>query len=144
MKRTGPVQVFVSRKDAKIYVRQDFAPLFDAPITIAEPQKPWGTHVFTAMEVKDANVRWTAITIPSGYGRKMERDRKAVETRQNKLAADLANAPSADQVLERFEIPQDAASRISELLAAGSAMTVSDNPLSGETGLETDFVVLTH
>jgi lipoprotein-anchoring transpeptidase ErfK/SrfK len=146
VKRVGPVQVFVSRKDAKVYVRQDFTPLFDAPVTIAEPQKPWGTHVFTAMEIKGADVRWTAITIPSGYSRKIERDQKPATgeaARQNKLAADLANAPSADHVLEHFEISQEAVRRISELLAPGSALTVSDNPLSDETGLETDFVVLT-
>ena len=146
-KRKGPVQVFVSRKEAKLYVRQDFAPLFDAPVTIAEPDKPWGTHVFTVMEIKDDKADWSAVTIPSGYAHRADRrsrklSAKEVE-RQQKRAADLANAPTAALALERFEAPKDAVDRISELLAPGSALIVSDNALSEETGLETDFIVLT-
>jgi hypothetical protein len=77
-KRKGPVQVFVSRKQAKLFVRQGFAPLFEAPVTIKEPEKPFGTHVFTAMELKDdgAAIRWTAVTIPSGYPRAAKADRR--------------------------------------------------------------------
>ena len=60
-----------------------------------------------------------------------------------KRAANLAHAPTAAQALERFELPKDAVDRISELLAPGSALIVSDNALSDETGLETDFIVTT-
>jgi lipoprotein-anchoring transpeptidase ErfK/SrfK len=140
-KRNGPVQVFVSRKT--------FAPLFDAAVTITDPDKAWGTHVFTAMEIKDKDVRWTAVTIPSGTlpkpaghgGRKLPQ--KEIERRE-RLALDLATAPSATEALERFEMPQDARDRISELLAPGSSLIVSDNALSDETGSDTDFVVATH
>ncbi|HEY4143046.1 MAG TPA: L,D-transpeptidase [Pseudolabrys sp.] len=148
-KRKGPVQVFVSRKTGRLYVRQDFQPLFDVPVTIADPTKPWGTHIFTAMEIKDDQVRWTAITLPSGFvskagtkhgGKKLS----AKETeRREKLVSDLANAPTAAVALERFEMPKDAVDRISELLKPGSSLIVSDNGLSEETGLETDFVVAT-
>ncbi len=144
-KRKGPVQVFVSRKTGRLYVRQDFQPLFDTPVTIAEPDKAWGTHVFTAMEIKDNQVRWNALTIPSGSaalggGKKLPQ--KEVE-RRAKLAFDLAHAPSAAEALERFEMPKDAVGRISELLAVGSSLIVSDNALSDETGSETDFIVAT-
>jgi hypothetical protein len=152
-KRKGPVQVFVSRKSGRLYVRQDFQPLFDAPVTIAEPEKPWGTHIFTAMEIKDEAVRWTAITIPSGYAAKPEpkhgpklaaRKLSARELeRREKLSFDLAHAPAAAIALERFVMPKDAVDRISELLGQGSSLIVSDNALSEETGLETDFVVAT-
>ncbi|MBI3706003.1 MAG: L,D-transpeptidase [Rhizobiales bacterium] len=146
-KRKGPVQVFVSRKEAKLYVRQDFAPLFDAPVTIAEPDKPWGTHVFTLMDVKDDKPDWSAVTIPSGYAHRPDRHHrklsaKEFERRQQRFD-DLANAPTAAQALERFVLPQDAIDRISQLLAPGSALIVSDNALSDETGQETDFIVLT-
>ena len=30
----GPVQVFISRKQGKVFVRQDFKPIFEAPVTI--------------------------------------------------------------------------------------------------------------
>ena len=143
-KKKGPVQVFVSRKTGRLYVRQNFAPLFDAAVTIADPDKPWGTHVFTAMEIKDRQVRWTALTIPSGYASKAEHGKKlsAKETeRRAKLAVDLAQAPPAAEALERFEMPKDAVDRISELLAPGSSLIVSDNALSDETGEDTDFIV---
>jgi lipoprotein-anchoring transpeptidase ErfK/SrfK len=154
-KRKGPVQVFVSRKTGRLYVRQNFTPLFDMPVTIAEPGKPWGTHIFTAMEIKDDQVRWTALTIPSGFATKADPkakqdgkfggkklSAKEIERRE-KLAADLANAPTAAVALERFEMPKEAVDRISEMLKPGSSLIVSDNGLSEETGLETDFVVAT-
>jgi len=152
-RRRGPVQVFVSRKQGKVFVRQGFEPLFEAPVTIAEPDRPLGTHVFTAMQVQEdgAAMRWTAVTIPSGYARASDRDGKrgrklsrAGQEKAAKLAAELAAAPTAAAALWRIEMPQAAVDRISELLAVGSALTVSDNPLSDETGIETDFVVLTH
>jgi lipoprotein-anchoring transpeptidase ErfK/SrfK len=148
-KRKGAVQVFVSRKTGRLYVRQDFTPLFDMAVTIPDVSQPWGTHVFTAMEIKDNQVRWTALTIPSGYAAKPEpkhgaRKLSLKETeRRAKLAFDLAHAPSAAEALERFEMPKEAADRISELLSPGSALIVSDNGLSEETGAETDFVVAT-
>lgn len=149
-KRKGAVQVFVSRKTGKLYVRQDFQPLFETQVAIADPDRPWGTHVFTAMAIKDGQARWTAVTIPSGYAPKAEHGRgakklSAKETeRRAKLTFDLANAPAAAEALERFEMPKEAVDRISELLAPGSSLIVSDNALSDETGSETDFIVATH
>ncbi len=147
-KRKGPVQVFVSRKEAKLYVRQGFAPLFEAPVTVADPDQPWGTHIFTVMDIKDDKASWTALTVPSGYADPQERHGRKLSAKQierlQKRAADLANAPAAAQALERFELSKEAVERISELLAVGSALIVSDNALSDETGLETDFIVATH
>jgi hypothetical protein len=148
-KRKGPVQVFVSRKESKLYARQGLAPLFETSVTIAEPDKPWGTHVFTLMEVANDKARWTSVTVPSGYVHKGDAERRGRKlsvkeiTLQEQRAADLAHAPAAAQALERFEMPKDAVDRISELLAPGSALIVSDNALSDETGLETDFIVAT-
>jgi hypothetical protein len=130
--RQGPVQVFVSRKQGKVFVRQDFKPIFEAPVTIAEPDRPLGTHVFTAMQMQEdgAAMQWTAVTIPSGYARARD-------------TAVRAAAPTAAAALDRIEMPQEAIDRIAGLLAVGSALIVSDNALSDETGLETDFIVLT-
>ena len=66
-KRKGQVAVFVSRKEKKIFVRQGFIPILDMPIVIENPERPLGTHVFTALEVKDdgAGMRWNLITVPS-------------------------------------------------------------------------------
>ena len=65
-KRSGQIAVFISRKDSKLYVRQNFAPLFDVPVTIAPSDRPLGTHVFTAQVDKDdANVlHWSVVSLP--------------------------------------------------------------------------------
>lgn len=144
--RKGPVQAFVSRKDGKLYVRQGFAPLFETAVTIADPKQPWGTHVFTVMDINDGAARWTAITVPSGYAVPAETKRKISAKEAERRAArayDLAHAPVARDALERFTIPTEARQRIAALLAPGSSLIVSDNALSDETGLETDFIVLT-
>ena len=72
-----PVSVFISRATQKLYVRRpthNRAPgageMFDTtpevPITIRNPDKPIGTHVFTAVARADRGLRWTAVTIDSG------------------------------------------------------------------------------
>ena len=48
-RRKGVVSMFISLKEQKLYVRQNMEPLFTAPVTIARPGEPIGTHVFTAM-----------------------------------------------------------------------------------------------
>src|SRR5262245_49470448 len=65
-KRAGQIAVFISRKDSKLYVRQNFAPLFEIPVTIAPGDRPMGTHVFTAeVDKNDANaVRWSVVSLP--------------------------------------------------------------------------------
>jgi L,D-transpeptidase-like protein len=147
--RQGPVQVFVSRKQGKVFVRQDFKPIFEAPVTIAEPDRPLGTHVFTAMRIQEdgAAMQWTAMTIPSGYARARDREgkrgTKLSRAKQEAFAPELAAAPTAVAALDRIEMPQAAIDRIAGLLAVGSALIVSDNPLSDETGIGTDFIVLT-
>ena len=92
-KRKGPVQIFVSRKQAKLYVRQDFAPLFDAPLTIAEPDKPWGTHVFTVMEIKDDKTDWTAVTIPADMP--IERIATTASSRPRRSSASKSAPPTS-------------------------------------------------
>jgi L,D-transpeptidase catalytic domain len=72
-----PVSVYISRATQKLYVRRnthkpfpDGGEVFDAtievPVTIRDPDKPIGTHVFTAMARNDAGLRWTAVTIDNG------------------------------------------------------------------------------
>jgi hypothetical protein len=43
-----------------------FDATIEAPVTIRNPDKPIGTHVFTAMARDGAGLRWTAVTIDSG------------------------------------------------------------------------------
>ena len=58
--------MFVSRKDSKLYVRENFKPQFNVPVTIAPSDRPLGTHVFTAETDKnDPNLlRWSVVSLP--------------------------------------------------------------------------------
>jgi len=49
----------------------------------------------------------------------------------------------AKAALDRIEISQDVVERISELLTPGSSLIISDYGISGETGKDTDFIVVT-
>jgi hypothetical protein len=140
----GPhVAVFVSRKEKKIFVRQGFAPLFELPIEIAQPEVPFGTHVFTALELKDDGaVRWNLMSIPGALAPRTERP--ANGRRAGREVVDIAVPPSsAALALERIKMPPEAIERIGEILVPGSSLIISDQGLGRETGRRTDFIVLT-
>jgi hypothetical protein len=121
-----PVSIFVSRATQKLYVRRDThkrlpdgGELFDAtievPITIRDPDKPIGTHVFTAMARIDGGLHWTAVTIDSG--------------------------DDAKSALDRITLPQDVLDRIAPTALPRSSVIISDEPLHRETNYRTEFVV---
>src|SRR5262249_26406409 len=60
-----PVSVLISRKTERLYVRQGFQPIYEGPVTIQDPDRPIGTHVFTAMELStgDTNMRWSVVSL---------------------------------------------------------------------------------
>jgi len=149
-KRTGQIAVFVSRKDSKLYVRQNFAPLFDVPVTIAPSDRPLGTHVFTAeVDKNDTNVlHWSVVSLPmpTRYAERRDEDERASRRRKMAGAAEMkALAPEPDspaEALDRLTIPADARARIVEALSTGSSIIVSDQGIAGgETGEGTDFIV---
>ena len=157
---TGPVSVFISRKERKLYVRQGMIPLFETLVTIADDTKPFGTHVFTATEPTEKGMKWTAVSLPvdapkvkaekkqakpaivvDGYGRRYSRN-----TRVPPPAPALAHQPvmpDAASVLERIDIPKDAIARIEALMGPGASLIVADAGLGYETGEGTDFIVIT-
>jgi hypothetical protein len=116
------------------------------PVTITEPERPLGTHVFTAMALTDDGkaMRWTAVSIPSGHRHLVSHAAKRKPGR--KAAASepaLPAALTAAEALDRITLPGEAIERISALLLPGSSLIVSDNALSDETDADTDFIVLT-
>src|SRR5882724_10217139 len=123
-----PASIFISRATQKLYVRRNThkpAPdgggeVFDAtievPVTIRNPDKPIGTHVFTAMARNDAGLRWTAVTIDNG--------------------------DDAKGALDRITIPQHVLDRIAPTSAPRSSIIISDEPLSSETNYRTEFVAV--
>lgn len=149
-KRTGQIAVFISRKDSKLYVRQEFKPLFDAPVTIAPSDRPLGTHVFTVETDKtDANVlRWSVVTLPvtaRNAARNDDDDRPSRRRRMAGAPAETKPQPMPDspaEALDRITIPPDTMARITEALTTGASIIVSDQGINqGETGEGTDFIV---
>jgi hypothetical protein len=122
-----PVSIFISRATQKLYMRRNthkpapdgggevFATL-EVPVTIRNPDKPIGTHVFTAMARNDTGLRWTAVTID--------------------------NADGARDALDRITFPLDVLDRIAPTALPRSSIIVSDEPLSAETNYRTEFVAV--
>jgi lipoprotein-anchoring transpeptidase ErfK/SrfK len=148
-KRTGQIAAFISRKDSKLFVRQNFAPLFDTPIAIAPSDRPLGTHVFTAQVDKDdANVlHWSVVSlpVPVRYAERRDEDDRASRKRRITGAVETKPVPVPDsptEALDRLTIPADAMARIIEALSTGGSIIVSDQGINaGETGEGTDFIV---
>ncbi len=122
-----PVSIYISRATQKLYVRRNthqrapdgggevFDATIEAPVAIRNPDKPIGTHVFTAMARTDAGLRWTAVTIDGG--------------------------DDAKDALDRITIPQDVLDRIAPTASPRSSLIISDEPLHKETNYRTEFVV---
>jgi lipoprotein-anchoring transpeptidase ErfK/SrfK len=147
LKRRGQISVFISRKDSKLYVRQNFSPLFDSPVTIAPSDRPLGTHVFTAQVDKaDANVfHWSVVSLPARHVERSDEDDRPSRRRKITGAVEVKPVPVPDtaaEALDRLTIPQDAMARIVDLLSTGGSIIVSDQGITaGETGEGTDFIV---
>ena len=135
--RPGPISVFISRKDGMLFVRKGFEPVFTVPVTFQQPERPLGTHVFTALSSNDDDtLRWNVVTVPTDWSRSSGKGRTDEPVSIGKPSA-------AADVLDRVTIPQEAINRISELVSEGASLIVSDQGLGPETGRGTDFVVLT-
>jgi hypothetical protein len=152
----GPIAIFISRKEGKIFVRQDFTPLFEAPITIDRPQQPLGTHVFTALDymADHSTFRWNVVTLPPEAA-KGESHYKYVKDEWGRRKRELVEEPAVEpaqwaqppetpqEALARITIPPDVIEQISALMVPGSSLVVSDHGLGSETGSGTDFIVIT-
>jgi lipoprotein-anchoring transpeptidase ErfK/SrfK len=146
--RYGHIAAYVSRKEGKLYVRQNFEPLFEMPITIAAADRPLGTHVFTARADKDDSnaFRWTVVSLPTP-ARIAQRSEDEFPRRRKHAHAPAAEgsapplASSPSEALDRLMIPPEAMERIAAALAPGGSLIVSDQGLGQETGRGTDFIV---
>ena len=142
-----PVSVFISRKTQHLYLRQAFEPVLDVAITIRDPDRPIGTHIFTAMDRTGDNggIEWTVVSLQHGQAERAVAEHTAPGGspggHQNvQLASADQNSPEA--ALDRIVIPPETAERIAAMIAPRSSVIISDEGLSSETGRRTDFVVL--
>ncbi|MDB5654817.1 MAG: L,D-transpeptidase [Tardiphaga sp.] len=147
-KRSGQIAVLISRKDGKMYVRQNYAPLFETPVTIAASDRPLGTHVFTARaDRNDAKTfEWSVVSMPALRVAPRSDDDNHARRRRSTGAIEMtatATPDSPTEALDRLTIPAEAMAQIAQSLASGSSIIVSDLGINagGETGQGTEFVV---
>jgi uncharacterized protein YjbI with pentapeptide repeats/peptidoglycan hydrolase-like protein with peptidoglycan-binding domain len=83
----------------RLFVRQEFQKVFDAPLEIIDPDKPLGTHVFVATQGNGTELQWVALSVEGD---------------------EPANA------LDRLVISPPIRNAIEQKLRFGSALIVSD------------------
>ena len=146
---TLPVSVLVSKHEGKVYVRHGFKPLFDLPAVVREPERPLGTHVFTAQSFTDASettLRWQVVSLPAEGGAQASRKVSRASRGESDAPLPLVSGPpsTAAEALDRIELAPDARERIARLMSPGASLIVSDHGFNREMrAAGTDFIVLT-
>ena len=139
-----PISVLISRKTQRLYVRQAFKPILESSVAIADPDRPIGTHVFTAVErsTDAARLRWSVVSLDGGPpGATVEPHDRARASSRRDVEPVRTDPDGAKAALDRITIPQDALDRIGNI-APRSSLIVTDEALSPETGKGTEFVVV--
>jgi hypothetical protein len=145
---TEPISIFVSKKAGRVYIRQSWVPIYEAPVAFKDPEKPVGTHVYLAVvsEGSDANLRWLSASLATSTQARPRTGAKALVHGQPVAARSQSSEVSPESTasaLDRFELPEEARRFIAERLWVGASFIVSDESISNETGTYTDFIVLT-
>ncbi len=122
--RIGHVALFISAKENKLFVRQNFQPVFESDVRI-DGLAPLGTHLFTAMRINrdDGSVQWSQLTMPESHLPQLD----------------------ARSTLERITIPAEARREVARMMHSGASLIISDQGFNREIGRHggTDFIVLT-
>ena len=147
--RAEPLSIFISRKTKHLYVRQATQHLFDMPITIRNPERPLGTHLFIATRANDggASLHWVGLTPPAAVEIKRHRhsSRRGRRIEPEEEAPSMKSFPeTASAALDRIELPPEALQRIGERAWAGATLIISDVEMSGEGRYPMDFIILSH
>lgn len=144
-RRREQVSVFISKKEGRVFIRQNWKDVWEAPVTIRDPDRPLGTHVYSLIEAAPdgSSTRWISMSMPpeppSGEGR-----RGRGKDKDNAEVPAQVEPETASGALDRIELPEGARERIAELLWTGGSLIVSDQPRSYEMSDDaTDFIVLT-
>jgi lipoprotein-anchoring transpeptidase ErfK/SrfK len=151
LKKAGPISIFVSQKEKKLFVRRGFEPVFQTPIAF-DGDRPLGTHVYTATNApaEGTALHWVTVSIAGSAATPEPQTRRTMllsEPRHAKVqvpAPSTFTASAASEALERVQVTPEIRDRIADMLTPGSSLIISDKGLGSETGRGTDFIVLTH
>ena len=125
----------------QIYVRQSFKAVFDAPVVIDKPEKPLGTHFFTAsLASSEAKAHWQVTSLESAPSNPANTPASGSIVTIGGKQASAEDGLTA--VLDRIHIPDDIRERIETKMASGTALTITDRGLSPDTIDGTDFITM--
>jgi len=144
--RSKPISVLVSLRAQRLYIRQGFDPLLEAPIEVAPLPHKVGTHVFTAMRYgADPNTfDWRLVSAQTPLPGHPFDDGKKKKSKTATAHGRANNVQMATEALNAFTIPDDVLQTITELARPGASLIISDRELPAhENGGGTEFVVLT-
>jgi hypothetical protein len=137
---TEPISIFVSRKTGRLYIRQAWTPIHEAPVSFKDPEAMLGTHTYLALGPREeGGMRWLSVSMQPS----------PPEPRRTRRGEKPAPPPAvhrretASSVLDRIEMSEETRKLISDKLWTGASLIVSDQGISNETGTYTDFIVLT-
>jgi lipoprotein-anchoring transpeptidase ErfK/SrfK len=151
VKKAGPISIFVSQKEKKLFVRRGFEPIFQTPITF-DGDRPLGTHVYTATNalVDGTALHWVSVSIVGAAPTPEPPTRRAGRLADPRPRTALIPSPAAfsgttaSEALGRVQVTPELRDRIADMITPGSSLIISDKGLGSETGRGTDFIVLTH
>lgn len=108
--------------NAVLRIRRNFKDVYEAGVTLKDPAAPIGTHVFTALGFEHGATRaeWMGV------------------------AAEGTEAGTPEEALARLEISERVRRELGGMLTPGSSLIITDRSFARNTGLGTDFVVITN
>ncbi|WP_417685272.1 L,D-transpeptidase [Roseibium sp.] len=108
-------------QNATLRIRRKFKDIYEAPVTLAGEDRPIGTHVFTALGFEEGagKVDWMAV------------------------AAEGDEDGTPREALDRLVMSDDVRKDLSAMLTPGTSLIITDRSFTRNTGLGTDFVVVT-
>ena len=140
-RRMKPASVLFSKKEGRVFIRQDRKEVYEASISFKDPDRSIGTHLFIAVNGDaDGKVNWSAISVPSDDPR---RKRSKNDKNADPAPAPAPQADTASVALDRVEVADNVRERIAELVWVGAQVIVTDNARSDEMDDDTDIIVST-
>lgn len=122
-----------------LYARQNFKPVFDGPVDIADPEIALGTHFYQAIRANPTqrSADWYGTSLDNQIPNWMA-------TRLGITSVPDATAPeAAEDAFKRIQIPVEMREKIEVLLGSGSSLTITDVASDRETGEGTEFITTT-
>jgi L,D-transpeptidase catalytic domain len=113
---TGPVSVLLSGADQRLFVYRNGVEIGRSRITVNDPEKPLGIHVFVVTQPAGPNgerPKWVGLSIP-GH-------------------ADEANVPMTAQQRARITVPPEFLKLFIPLLTQGTTLMVTDDAVLPST-----------